>query len=424
MKFKLFFLLIFLSSSFVFAQKTTEQLNLEKKKASILKEIQAFKNLLQVEKKKEKSVLTEIDQKNARIRISEKLIETNEKQSVYISNDIKKNQNIIASLTKDLEVLKEDYSKMILKAYKSRSQQSRIMFVLSSKDFLQAYKRIQYMKQYAGYRKSQAEEIKQKQIKLNDAIIALQNKKNQKELIITQTEQEKEVLEKQRLEKEKLVKIIQKDKKKYTAEIDKKDKERKSIDKKIQQTIEQEIARINKRNAEKNKAKAAQTTTTSKTTTTKPAATSSKKFILTAEGKVDSDNFKANKGKLPLPVSEGYISKGYGSQPHPTNKNLTITNAGVEITTKEGSNARVVFDGEVSQIQIIPGSNKKIVYVIHGDFFTIYQNLDTVLVKTGDKVSIKQSLGKVHTNSDGTTILKFLIQQNTTILNPQSWLSL
>lgn len=90
MKFKLFLLLIFLSSSFVFAQKTTEQLNLEKKKASILKEIQAFKKLLQVEKKKEKSVLTEIDQKSARIRISEKLIETNEKQSVYISNDIKK----------------------------------------------------------------------------------------------------------------------------------------------------------------------------------------------------------------------------------------------------------------------------------------------------------------------------------------------
>lgn len=417
MKFKLFLLLIFLSSSFVFAQKTTEQLNLEKKKASILKEIQAFKKLLQVEKKKEKSVLTEIDQKSARIRISEKLIETNEKQSVYISNDIKKNQSLVTKLTKDLEVLKEDYTKMILKAYKSRSQQSRIMFVLSAKDFLQAYKRIQYMKQYAGYRKSQAEELKQKQIKLNEAIISLQNKKKEKDIIIEQTELEKTELEKQRQEKEKLVKIIQKDKKKYTAEIDKKDKERKAIDKKIQQTIEEEIARINKRNAEKNKA----TATTNKTKTT---TTTSKKFILTAEGKVDSDNFKANKGKLPLPVSEGYISKGYGSQPHPTNKNLTITNAGVEITTKEGSNARVVFDGEVSQIQIIPGSNKKIVYVIHGDFFTIYQNLDTVLVKTGDKVSIKQNIGKVHTNSDGTTILKFLIQQNTTILNPQSWLSL
>lgn len=306
---------------------------------------------------------------------------------------------------------------MILKAYKSRSQQSRIMFVLSAKDFLQAYKRIQYMKQYAGYRKSQAEELKQKQIKLNEAIISLQNKKKEKDIIIEQTELEKTELEKQRQEKEKLVKIIQKDKKKYTAEIDKKDKERKAIDKKIQKTIEEEIARINKRNAEKNKA----TATTNKTKTT---TTTSKKFILTAEGKVDSDNFKANKGKLPLPVSEGYISKGYGSQPHPTNKNLTITNAGIEITTKEGSNARVVFDGEVSQIQVIPGSNKKIVYVIHGDFFTIYQNLDTVLVKTGDKVSIKQNIGKVHTNSDGTTILKFLIQQNTTILNPQSWLSL
>lgn len=425
---KIVIITFLLCSSFSWAQ-TSKQQELEAKKEKILNAIAEFNGLLKIEKKKETSVLSEIKEKNSRIRLSEKLISTNETQVQYISNDISKNQSLIKSLTKELEILKADYASMIVKAYKSRSQSSRVMFVLSSQNFYQAYKRIQYMKQYAGFRKSQAEEIKIKQQKLNQAIVTLQSKKQEKEKVIAQTAKEKEELEKQKQEKEKLVKIIQKDKKKYTAEIDKKEKEKKEVDRQIKRTIADAIAAANKKAAEKAKAEAKKNNTSTKSTTTAvakttTAPTTSSKFILTAEGKVDSDNFKANKGKLPLPVEKGYISSQYGDHPHPIHKNLMSHNNGIEITTESGSSARAVFEGEVTQIQVIQGTNKKIIYVVHGDFFSIYQDLDVVFVKPGDKVSIKQKLGKIHTGFDGKTTMKFFITQNTTYMNPSSWLSL
>lgn len=426
MKSKIVIIAFLLCSTFSWAQ-TSKQQELEARKEKIINAILQYNGLLNIEKKKEKSVLTEIKEKNARIRLSEKLISTNETQVQYIANDISKNQKLIKSLTKELEILKADYASMIVKAYKSRSQSSRIMFVLSSQNFYQAYKRIQYMKQYAGFRKSQAEEIKVKQQKLNQAIVALQAKKEQREKVIAQTAKEKEELEKQKQEKEKLVKIIQKDKKKYAAEIDKKEKEKREVDRQIKKTIADAIAAANKKAAEKAKAEAKKnntsTTTPNTTKTTPVASTNSSKFILTAEGKVDSDNFKANRGKLPLPVEKGYISLPYGDQPHPIHKNLTTHNSGVEITTQPGAYARAVFGGEVIQVQAIYANNYA-VYIRHGDYITLYMNIESLNVSVGDKVSIKQKLGKIHTNSDGKTTMKFIITQNTTTLNPSSWLSL
>jgi septal ring factor EnvC (AmiA/AmiB activator) len=429
MKSKIIIIAFLLCSTFNWAQ-TSKQQELEAKKEKIINAILQYNGLLKIEKKKETSILSEIKEKNARIRLSQSLINTNETQVKYIAKDISKNQNLIKSLTKELELLKADYASMIVKAYKSRSQSSRVMFILSSQNFYQAYKRIQYMKQYAGFRKSQAEEIKIKQQKLNKAIVTLQSKKEQKEKVIVQTAKEKEELERQKQEKEKLVKIIQKDKKKYSAEIDKKEKEKRDIDRQIKKTIADAIAAANKRAAEKAKAEAKKNNASTKTTTTStvkttPSASSSEssKFILNAEGKVDSDNFKANRGKLPLPVEKGYISLPYGDQPHPIHKNLTTHNSGVEVTTQAGSYARAVFGGEVIQIQSIYANNYA-VYIRHGDYITLYMNIESLNVSVGDNVSIKQKLGKIHTNSDGKTTMKFIVTQNTTTLNPSSWLSL
>jgi len=149
---------------------------------------------------------------------------------------------------------------------------------------------------------------------------------------------------------------------------------------------------------------------------------SSTKIELSSDGKVDSDNFKANRGKLPWPVERGYISLGFGDQAHPVYKTLVIHNSGLEFTTDSGSSARAVFAGVVTSVIIISPVNK-LVMLQHGDFFTIYQNLSSVNVSKGDNVSIRQSLGKIKTNGDGRTILKFAITQNTTYTNPRSWLA-
>lgn len=154
----------------------------------------------------------------------------------------------------------------------------------------------------------------------------------------------------------------------------------------------------------------------------KKAIESSTNIVLTPEGKLVSNNFKANKGRLPWPVEKGVISLGYGNQPHPVFKTIEVHNSGIEISTESGASARAVFSGEVVQIQQVTPL-KKAVLVRHGDFFTLYQNLSSVNVQPGDKVSAKEVLGKIRTDADGRTILKFVISQNSTYFNPTTWLS-
>ena len=407
---KSFVLLFLLAFTLGVAQPSDKQRKLEEQKQQIQKEIATFRQLLQNETKKEKSVLTAIANQKARIRLSEKLISTTAKQMRLLDDDIYLTQLQINKLNRELNVLKEDYAKMIVKSYKSRNDQSRVMFVLSSQNFLQAYKRIQYMKQYAGFRKMQGDEIQEKQENLKQAMTRLEANKKEKEKVLAESEAEKKELEIQKQEQEKLVKLIQKDKKKYAADINKKQKEAKAIDAQIKKLIAEAIAEANRKNAAKTGVKT-------------PTATASSKFVLTPEGKIVSDNFKSNKGKLPWPVEKGYVFNKFGVRPHPTERNLTINNSGVEIATESGSNARAVFEGEVLQIQVIKGTNRKIVIIQHGDFMTIYQNLETVNVRTGDKVAFKQNLGRIATDASGKAIIKFLITQNVTTLNPELWLA-
>lgn len=410
---------VLLLSLTVSAQEDEKE-KLEQRKEQLQKELSEAKAKLQQEKKKEKSVLKEIASQNEQIKISEKIISTIAKQARILDDNIYLTQLEINKLNRDLKIMKEDYAKMIVKSYKSRSEQSRIMFVLSSSSFLQAYKRVQYMKQYAGYRKRQAEEIKIKQARLGVAVTELQTNKKEKEVVIVERTKIKAEHEKLKQEKEKTARLIQKDKKKISAEIAKMDKERKAIEKKIKKMIADAIAAENKRIAAAKKAAAQKNGTT---VPVKTAPVSSTKIELTPEGKLSSDSFKANKGKLPWPVAKGYISTGYGDQPHPEYKNITIHNSGIDITTDAGSSALAVFSGEVSGVQVSQTTNSYTVLVRHGDFFTAYSNLSSVSVTVGQKVTTKQVLGKVKTNAKGSSILKFMINQNTTVLNPKSWIA-
>lgn len=402
-------LFLFFCTTLVFAQ-VSEQQKLEQKKAQILQEIAENKAKLEEEKKKEKSVLSQIDQQKNLISLRQKLLNNTNRQTRLLTNNIYLTQLEINKLNRELSLLKEDYEKMIVKSYKSRNENSRIMFVLSSADFLQAYKRIQYMKQYADFRKMQGTEIREKLQKLSIAEFNLQVAVSKKAKVVEETEREKLELEQEKLEQEKLVKKIQKDKKRIAAEIDKKQKEAKGIDAKIKKLIAAEIAAANKRNAEKKKIAAPKEGTKEAT-----------KFVLSTEGKVASDNFKANKGKLPWPVANGGISAKYGDQPHPVHKNLIIHNSGIEIETTAGATARAVFGGEVLQVQVIAANNKA-VYIQHGDFITVYLNLASVSVVKGQKITIKQNIGQIHTNAAGKSVIKFLVLQNTTTLNPELWL--
>lgn len=401
----------------MYSQPPTQE-ELEERKAKIQLEIQEKEQLLQSVKSKEKSVVTQLQIQKEKIGLKEKLIKTTEKQTKLLGNDIYVNQIKINQLNRDLEQLRKDYTAMILKSYKSRSEQSRAMFLLSSENFLQAYKRAQYMKQYASYRKMQGQEIEGKTKQLVGYTNKIVVQKTEKEKLIAENENEKKELVKEKKEQEKIASQIQKQKGKIIAEIKKKQQETKKIDAQIQKLIRETIAAANKKTAAA-KAKANPKTTTAEST---KAVESSAKIVLTSEGQLVANNFRANKGKLPWPVEKGAVSLPYGDQPHPVYRTLTVHNSGVEITTENGASARSVFGGEVTKVIKLSPLNIA-VFIQHGDYFTVYQNLISVNVSVGDKVSTKQNIGKIRTNGDtGKTILKFLILQNTTYNNPASWL--
>jgi len=414
---KLIYTLLFVClSSLAWSQQNQEEL--EQKKAKLQEEIREKEMLLQNVKKQEKSVGKLLQIQKDKIGLKQKLITTTEKQTKLLSNDMYLNQVQINHLKKDLVELKEDYAEMIVKSYKSRSTQSRAMFILSSQNFLQAYKRMQYMKQYSSYRKMQGEEIKEKTNSLADHNEKLNGQKTEKQKLIAEQEKQKQDLEKEKLEQEKIANSLKKDKKQIAAEIKKNKQETKRIEAQIQKLIRDAIAEANRKTAAANAKANPKTTTAAETKATETAT----KIVLTPEGQLLANNFKANKGALPWPVEKGFVSLGYGNQAHPVYPKLEIHNSGVDITTDEGANARAVYSGVVSTVVVISPLTKA-VFVQHGDYFTIYQNLSSVNVSVGDKVSTKQVLGKIRTNGAGKTVLKFFITQNTAYVNPQTWIS-
>ena len=407
--------LIFIcATTFVWAQDSQQE-KLEQRKAQIQQQIRDNEKMLKSVKQKEKSAVNVYLIQQNKIKLKEKLINTTAKQERLLSNDMYINQLKVNKLKRELAVLKEDYAKMILKSYKSRSEQSRAMFILSSESFLQAYKRAQYLKQYTNFRKNQGLEIQSKTAELIDFNAKLDKQRQVKKKIIAENKKEKQSLEVERKEQQKLVNSIKKDKNKIIADTRSKQAESKRIDRQIDRLIREAIAEAN-RKAALERAKENPGSAPSK------APVSSSKIALTPEGKILAADFKANRGKLPWPVEKGFISLGYGDQPHPLYPTLTVHNSGVEITTESGATARAVFEGEVSSIMVLSPINRAVM-IQHGNYFTVYQNLSQVFVNKGDKVNIKQSIGKVRTSGDtGKTVIKFLILQNTSNNNPEGWL--
>lgn len=444
------------ATSLVWSQDSQQE-KLEQRKAQIQQEIKENERLLQSVKKKEKSAVSVMAIQEKKIALKENLIKTTEKQAKLLSNDMYINQVEINKLKKELKVLKEDYAKMIVKSYKSRSEESRAMFLLSSKNFQQAYKRLQYMKQYTSFRKIQGEEINVKSKELSVYNQKLEVQKTAKQKLIEEKEKERLSLEQEKKEQEKIVNSIKKDKNKIANDIKKKQQEARNIDKQIDRLIRQAIAEANRKAAaERAKQKAAATAAAKEKKAAAAAAAkelananksgktiktmakaveeeepeeeakkpiSSTKIDLTPEAKIVADNFRANKGRLPYPVERGKITLGFGNQAHPVYKSLMVHNSGVEITTDQGATARAVFDGVVTSVFDLTKVTKAVM-IQHGDYFTVYQNLSSVNVSTGDKVTRKQALGRIRSNGEtGKTVLKFLIYQNTSYINPAGWLS-
>lgn len=394
----LFLIILFLGLNCLNAQSNREEL--EKRRVELRNEITRINELRISNQQKQRSVLGQVEDLNQQIKSTEDLIKLTNQQANLLNREINTNTNKIGKLRNELEKLKEDYSRMIEKSYKSKSQQSRVMFLLSSKNFLQAYKRLQYMKQYTNYRKQQGEEIKANTQELQELNASLVIQKEEKDRLISENRKTRAELEKNRKSQQTLMATIRQREGQFATQIKSKQQEIDEIDRAIDRMIRESIAKANKESG----------------------STSRSTFELTPAAKALAADFNNNKGKLPWPVKSGVVTMKFGQQPHPVVRSVMVNNNGVRIDTDKGGKARAVFNGTVSEVQAVKGANQAIM-VRHGDYITIYNNLEKVYVKRGDVVTTEQEIGEVATSrTTGKTTLHFLLYKNDQKMDPAAWI--
>ena len=404
-KFYILFLSIFLMSLSVFSQTKRELENQRKRYKS---EIVKLNRFIFNEKKKGKNALEDLRDIKQKIDVRDKLISTINLEAKFLSREIKTNETKLRKLNKNLSNLKADYGEMIYKSYKSRSQQSKTMFLLSSQNFYQAYKRLEYMKQYTSFRKKQGEEIAVQTNFIEKIKDSLVYQKQVKDTLILSEKNEKEEIETDKKKQEVLIAKIKSKEKKYKKDLQKQIKAEKRVANKIDKIIRDEIARANR--LAKSKLK------------TKSKTSNKNEFILSPEAKALAAKFELNKGLLPWPVREGLVIRRFGNQPHPTFPGITINGTGLHIVTSNGSNAEAIYNGEVLNILLGSGGTRNVL-IKHGNYITSYNNLENSFVQKGDKIVTGQKIGKIFTDKiSKKTKLIFVLFKNTTRLNPASWM--
>jgi septal ring factor EnvC (AmiA/AmiB activator) len=372
---------------------------LEAQKKRLQQEIVQINALIKTSAKKRANVLTQVETVQLKMDRQDALIRLTNRQINRLNQEININLRNIEKLRAELTSLKKDYAEMVVSARKNKSSQNRLMFLLSSESFWQAYKRMAYMKQYAAYRKQQGEQIAAKTKALQQYTTDLVAQRKDKKQLIEQNRKAQKELDSIKKRQNTLVLELKKRERNYAAQIKKKQKQQEEIDKEITRLIREAIAASNKK-----------------------AGTKTTTFVLTPEAKALAASFVSNKGRLPWPVEKGIVTQRFGTQRHPVVRTTTIKSNGVTLSVPAGATARSVFEGKVLNIVQFKGSNP-IVLVQHGNYITSYKNLSKVYVKKGDRVTAKQAIGQIFTNKDtGKTTLQFSLFYNTTPQNPALWL--
>ncbi|MEN8247354.1 MAG: peptidoglycan DD-metalloendopeptidase family protein [Bacteroidota bacterium] len=393
---KLFFLLLLIFSVAFgsYAQQKTKA-QLQKERTENLKKIKEAQATLKKTTTKRKASIGQLNAIKYQISVRQKLIRGMEEELTLLDKEIESNLEVIGSLEEDISALKEEYSAMLYAAYKARSGQNKLTFIFSSESFNQLLRRMAYLEQYSDARNKQVEQIKAVQQSLLDKNLSVEATKTEKSALMgVQKDENTELVSMQKTEQD-VVAELRKEETKIKRELAKRSESIKALDKLINDIIRREAE------------EAARAAT---------AANASSVAL--------SEDFSKNKLKLPWPA-EGFVSLPFGISRDPVLKMVERNSPGIEIQTKSSSEATAVFTGKVTKIALIPGFNKAVI-IKHGDYYTVYAKLTEVYVKSGQIVGNGEKIGKIFTDSDGTTELHFEIWQvkenGAVKLDPERWL--
>ncbi len=396
-----FILMVLLLGIFT-SQAQDKKVKLQGDKKKIEAEIEFNSKLLEETKQTKLTTLNHLVILKNQIANREKLINNINLEINTVNEQISLNNEILKDLNNDLEKLKDEYAEMIYYAYKNKSSYDKLIFIFASRDFNQAYKRLKYFQQYSAYRKTQTQLIEQTQQEITGTLNELKSHKAEKVTLMASLETEKNQLTKERNQQYRAMRNLSKKEKELLATIDEKEKAANDLQNEIERIIAEEIRLAAK----------------------KAGTTATGTFALTpAEVKLSAD-FTSNKGGLPWPLERGVISNTFGEHPHPVLKDVITKNNGIDILTEEKSKARAIFGGEVTRVMSIPNYNY-VIMIRHGEYLSVYSNLDEIYVEKGDQVKTKQEIGQIYTDkSDAKTELHFELWKGKTLLNPSKWLAM
>ncbi len=357
-----------------------------------MQDIEYTEKLLQQTAATKKNKLGELNLLNKQIRSRENVVSSLRGELNYLDRSIRNNEKEVELLKKEIKGLKDDYANMIYKAFLTNNSYHKAQYILASKDFNQAYKRLKYLQQYSQFIREQAILIQAKSTQLQEDVKRLEEAKAEQKSLLVERQKEVANLNNQKDVQRKVVNSLSGKEKQLRQEL--KDK------KKIYDRLENEINKL-----------------------LKAAMKGGDGMLMTPEMKIVSDDFTQNKGRLPWPVERGVITEKFGLHKHPVLKKVEVDNPGVNMTTDAGEVVRAVFKGTVKNVFTVPGANIAII-IQHGEYFTVYQGLVDVVVKKGDEVYIKQTLGKVFSDTgESSSQLHFQVYKGTSKMDPELWLA-
>lgn len=400
---KLFYFSLFITLIFFFdaqAQKSKSQL--QKEKQQNLEKIKETEKILTETGEQKKNSIGELVALNQRILQQESLIKSIQSEISLLDYDISENNQIIDALERDLLKLKEEYSSMLFSAQKASGKVDKLTFLFSARSFDQLMMRLKYMEQYGKARQDQAVAIEKVQVILKDQVRVTEVKRGEKNNLLKDELKQNMQLTGLKQKQRTLVRSLEKQEKQLRKDLETTRKAVAELDELIAKIIKEEIERAAREARERERE-------------------NKKNNREVADAAVAlSASFEDNRNKFPWPVS-GFVSQKFGRQQHPVLKGIVIQNDGVNIQTKQGEDVRSVFNGEVSAVAFTPGIGSTVI-IKHGEYFTVYTGLKEISVKKGQRITTNQEIGKVLSNSDGISELRFQIRKNFDALDPQEWL--
>ncbi|MCD8310079.1 MAG: peptidoglycan DD-metalloendopeptidase family protein [Prevotellaceae bacterium] len=403
---------------------------LESKRGALQKQITESESVLKSTKQTVSSQLNGLAALNGQIEERRDYIATLTKDLETTDRELVSVRRQLTRLQQELADRKKKYERSVQYLYKNRSIEEKLMFIFSAQSLAQTYRRLRYVREYATYQRLQGEEVLKKQEQVNLKKRELEQVRTSKENLIKEREQEVAKLEAQEKEQQKLVANLQKKQRGLQQELAKKRKEANQLNARIDRLIAEELEKARKKAEEEARkaAAAAKKNETGGTTATKPDATpkptDSGAYTLSKADRELSDNFSANRGKLPMPISGPYIIVShYGEYNVEGLRNVKLDNKGIDIQGKPDAEARAIFNGKVAAVFKLNGLFN--ILVRHGAYISVYCNLSSASVKQGDEVTTKQTLGKVYSDAadNGRTVLHFQLRKEKEKLNPEPWLN-